>query len=114
FPICGKAESAIAAVMGAEDRSGQEAVRLEAVVSGRVQGVGYRYFVVDAARQLGLTGWVRNMHDGRVQVVAEGPRERLMRLLLLLERGPRLAVVDRVQAEWSPATGEFRGFSIRV
>lgn len=86
---------------------------MEALVSGRVQGVGYRYFVRDAALQLGLAGWVRNTQDGCVQVVAEGPRERLMRLLLLLERGPRLALVDRVQAEWSSATGEFRGFGIR-
>ena len=100
--------------MFGQSKPGGETVRLEALVSGNVQGVGYRYFVRDAAQKLGLTGWVRNTQDGCVHVVAEGPRERLMRLLLMLEQGPRHALVERVQAEWSPATGQFRGFSIRL
>lgn len=87
--------------------------RLHATVSGRVQGVGYRYFVVDAAQELGIGGWVRNLPDGRVEVVAEGPRDKLMRLLILLERGPHHATVENVSAEWSNATGEAKGFRVK-
>lgn len=66
------------------------------IVSGRVQGVGFRAFVADAARAEGLTGWVRNMPDGRVEVQAEGAAEALGRLERRLRQGPPLARVDDV------------------
>jgi acylphosphatase len=91
----------------------KESARLEAVVSGRVQGVGYRYFALDVARKLGLRGWVRNMPTGQVEVVAEGPREALMRFLIALERGPHYASVENVQTTWLPASGEFKDFRIK-
>ena len=87
-------------------------VRLDATVHGVVQGVGFRIFVVGVARRLGVSGWVAN-ERASVRVVAEGPRNVLERLLADLERGPVSAMVDRVGSAWMPATGEFRGFSIR-
>ena len=87
--------------------------RLDAAVRGIVQGVGFRIFVVEAARELGLTGWVANERGGIVRVVAEGERETLERLLAALRRGPVSAIVEDVGIAWMPATGEFDGFAIR-
>lgn len=91
--------------------SGQQ--RLDAVVRGRVQGVGFRFHVVRAADRLGLRGWVANESDGAVRCVAEGPPDDLARLLAELRTGPAGAQVDRVDEAWSPATGEFVRFSVR-
>lgn len=88
--------------------------RLEAVVHGRVQGVGFRVFVRREARDLGLAGWVANEAGRRVRCVAEGPRDDLEALLRALEAGPAGAWVDRVEASWSPALGEFDGFDVRT
>ena len=90
-----------------------ELARLEAGVSGRVQGVGYRYFVVAQASALGLTGWVSNEQDGSVHCVAEGPRDDLERFLAVLEEGPVSAIVDYVDATWLPHTGRWASFGIR-
>ena len=88
--------------------------RLSAEVRGRVQGVGFRWFVQAAAQRRGLTGWTRNLADGRtVEVVAEGPRAALEDLLAELRRGPSGARVESVSEAWAPATGEFSGFEIR-
>ena len=88
--------------------------RLQAQVLGRVQGVGFRYFVQGEATTLGLSGYVRNAADGRrVEVVAEGPRAALERLLDALHRGPPGAYVERVDSDWAPAGGAFAGFAIR-
>jgi acylphosphatase len=88
--------------------------RLHCVVQGRVQGVGFRAFVRGQALKLGLTGWVRNVGYDQVEVLAEGPRDRLETLLEFLRRGPSAARVDAVVPEWSPATGEFRDFQVRA
>lgn len=87
-------------------------VRLNATVHGRVQGVGFRAFVTQNADYLGVKGWVRNTLRGDVEVVAEGPRPTLERLLQLLETGPRAARVIKVDAQWEPASGEFNEFSV--
>lgn len=83
------------------------------VVTGRVQGVGYRYFTQDVAKQLNLRGFVRNRWNGDVEAVVEGPRRVVDRFIELLRHGPSLAVVDEVKITWEPATGEFKGFLIR-
>ena len=93
-----------------EDLSKQ---RLHAWVEGFVQGVGFRFFVIQRASQLGLTGWVRNLWDGRVEVVAEGPKATLQNLLNRLKEGPPSASVSQVATEWLPATNEFTDFNVR-
>lgn len=86
--------------------------RLHAVVRGDVQGVGFRYFVQRRADQLGLRGWVRNNDDGTVEVVAEGQGSDLEQLKRSLEEGPRMAHVERVDAQWSKATGNLDRFNL--
>ncbi len=87
--------------------------RLEATVVGRVQGVGFRYFVLREATALGLGGWVANTPEGWVRCVAEGPEPALQTLLERLREGPASADVDRVATTWMPATGAIGTFSIR-
>lgn len=86
--------------------------RLHAVVRGNVQGVGFRYFIQRKARQLGLHGWVRNNDDGTVELVAEGPRPDLEQLMMAAEEGPRTARVQRVEVQWSSATGGLDAFGL--
>ena len=83
------------------------------MVQGDVQGVGFRYFVQRRAEEMGLAGWVRNRPDGSVEVLAEGSRAALARLLEMLGRGPGAAAVDRVDAEWGEETG-IKGFAVRA
>ena len=87
--------------------------RLEAIVTGYVQGVSFRYYTRKKARQLVLTGWVANHPDGSVRVVAEGPHNKLGEFADFLLSGPPHARVDHVQADWLDATSEFSDFSIR-
>ena len=82
-----------------------------AVISGRVQGVGFRFFAERAARESGIRGWVRNLPDGNVETVAEGEEEEVARYLDRLRRGPIGAKVTGVTAEAVPA-GYFRSFEI--
>ena len=86
---------------------------LHASVRGQVQGVGYRYFVVEKAHMLGLRGYTRNDWDGSVEVVAQGPRPALERLLALLRQGPSAAHVTEVQTTWRQPTEHFSGFHVR-
>jgi acylphosphatase len=86
--------------------------RLHAQIEGRVQGVGFRAFVEQNAIMLRLSGWVRNRWNGSVEVVAEGERQDLERLLTALQRGPRSAYVTKLDVNWGSATGEFYGFSV--
>ncbi len=84
--------------------------RIHAIVLGVVQGVFFRRNTKIQAGNLGLTGWVRNLPDGTVEVVAEGSEESLKKLLEWLHKGPLDAVVKGVKYEWLKATGEFEGF----
>jgi acylphosphatase len=92
----------------------QDQARLYAIVKGRVQGVGYRYFVMEIALALELTGWVRNRWDETVEVTAEGEQGRLHKLLAALQRGPSAAYVSAVDVDWQVATGEFSSFRVRA
>jgi acylphosphatase len=87
--------------------------RLHARVHGLVQGVYFRDTTRQTARALNVAGWVRNMPDGSVEVTAEGPRQALESLLNFLHAGPIQARIERVEAEWGAATGEFAGFHVR-
>ena len=87
-----------------------EAVGFTGTIAGRVQGVGYRYFAARAARGLGLSGYVRNLPDGTVEVAASGDRTSLETLAELLEEGPPGAMVESVKLDWSSTpdvTGPF-------
>jgi acylphosphatase len=89
-------------------------VGLHAKVYGRVQGVNFRYYTLQRAQRLRLTGWVRNQPDGSVEVRAEGPRTAVEELLAFLHQGPPHAQVERVEAEWLPASGAFRRFDVQL
>ena len=86
--------------------------RLRLTIQGRVQGVGFRYFVLREARTLGVNGWVRNRPDGAVLVAAEGPRPTLERLRALVSQGPRSARVTDVGEEWSEGPAQFDTFEV--
>jgi acylphosphatase len=90
-----------------------ELASLKANLYGRVQGVFFRAYVLENAGELGLSGYVRNRPDGGVEVVAEGEKERLEKLLSYLQKGPPAARVDGVKTSWSEYTGRHRGFRIR-
>jgi acylphosphatase len=88
-------------------------VRLTAWVHGHVQGVGFRWWTRSRALELGLTGFAANKPDGRVQVVAQGPRTACERLLGLLEAGDTPGRVDKVITDWSDAREQITGFEER-
>ncbi|MBF2067970.1 MAG: acylphosphatase [Calothrix sp. C42_A2020_038] len=82
------------------------------LVSGRVQGVGYRYATVETATQLGLNGWVRNLPDKRVEAVFEGERAIVEQMIRWCHEGPPAALVETVKVEYIPPEG-LQGFEIR-
>lgn len=90
-----------------------EQVRVRLRIRGLVQGVFYRYNTMKKAHELGLTGWVRNLPDGSVECVAEGPKEKVERLIAWCRQGPPGARVEAVEVNWEAYTGEFKDFSIR-
>jgi acylphosphatase len=94
-------------------RETQDRQRLVAVVRGLVQGVGYRWFVQREASRLRLSGWVANMADGSVEVVAEGSHADLEQLVAALREGPSAALVDEVRVRHEPARGGLGSFDIR-
>ena len=85
---------------------------LHAVVSGIVQGVFYRRFVLQEATRLGLCGRVRNLFDGRVEVEAEGDRQKLEQLIKRLHKGPPGAQVTDMATEWTDPRGEYKDFRV--
>jgi acylphosphatase len=90
----------------------EKPVRLHMIVSGHVQGVGFRAFVLDQALRLGLNGWVRNRLFEQVELVAEGPHAVLSNFMETIKRGPRMSYVSDATIEWSAATGEFKSFQV--
>lgn len=87
-------------------------IRVHLKISGRVQGVWFRASARDQARSLGLTGWVRNLSDGRVEAVAEGEEKTVESFVAWCRKGPHGARVEGVDVTRGEATGEFRNFSI--
>jgi len=86
--------------------------RAHIFVYGIVQGVGFRMFTYKIAKNLGLKGFVRNLPDGRVEIVVEGEEERIRELIRNVEKGPPLARVDKLSIEWEEYKGEFKDFRI--
>jgi acylphosphatase len=83
-------------------------------IQGRVQGVGFRYFSKGWADRLRLTGWVRNLPDGSVEVFACGPRPALEQFMQRLEEGPVGSRVETARLQWLEVTGKWDGFEIRA
>jgi acylphosphatase len=90
-----------------------DAVRLTALVTGRVQGVGFRYWTREVAGSLGLRGTATNLRDGRVEVIVEGPRAECEQLLARLTSDDAPGFVGDVSATWADAAGEAPGFRVR-
>jgi acylphosphatase len=88
-------------------------VRAHVWISGRVQGVFFRYATQQEAQKHGVAGWVKNLPDGRVEAVFEGEKEAVEALLQWCRRGPPSAAVSEVAVEWEPHRGEFASFEIR-
>jgi acylphosphatase len=89
-----------------------ENVRAHVIITGRVQGVAFRADTRWTAQRLEVFGWVRNRHDGSVEAVIEGEKERVEKMLEWCRQGPAVARVDDVKLAWEPYTGEFTQFSI--
>lgn len=88
-------------------------VRVHAFLGGRVQGVGFRYFVNQRAADLPITGWVRNLSDGRVELLAEGNRADLEPFIAAVKQGPRGAQVTDIDLDWGDAKGSLSSFSVK-
>ncbi len=91
----------------------KDLVAVHAIVYGRVQGVFFRTFVEEQAQYLDLKGYVRNLPAGDVEVVAEGERERVEKLIEYLKAGPPAAKVKRVVTKWFEYSGKYQRFSVR-
>ncbi len=87
--------------------------RAHLFVSGRVQGVSYRWFVFDVARTLNLAGWVRNLHDSRVEAVFEGDREAIEKAILQCRQGPPASRVADIDVAWEDGMDGLVDFEIR-
>ncbi len=90
------------------------AVRAHLLLQGRVQGVSFRYYTMQEARSLGLTGWVRNLWDGRVEVLFEGDEGAVKQMIVWCQQGPPSAVVEEVEIAWEEPTAEFNNFRVRI
>lgn len=86
--------------------------KVHLMISGRVQGVGFRFFCVDAARQYGVRGWVRNTADGGVEIMAEGEEANLKSFVRECRRGPYSARVQSCQESYQKPTGKFDSFEV--
>jgi acylphosphatase len=87
--------------------------RAHLFISGKVQGVSYRASTQDQARRLGVAGWVRNLPDGRVEAVLQGPRGKVDELIRWCRQGPPAAKVEKVDVAWEPAGEDLQGFDVR-
>lgn len=88
-------------------------VRAHVYITGRVQGVNFRYYTRQQAVRLGLGGWVRNLRDGRVEAVIEGKKAVVDQMLAWCEQGPSSARVDRIEVEWEDMSERMNDFTIR-
>jgi acylphosphatase len=88
-------------------------VRAHLIISGRVQGVAFRYYALDIAQSLEIKGWVRNCWNGKVEIVMEGEEEEVEQLINWCYRGPGGAIVEKVDIKWEKYRGEFNTFGIR-
>ena len=87
--------------------------RVHILISGDVQGIGFRFSTIQVARDLKLTGWVRNNPESTVEIIAEGEEESLENLIAWAKEGPKPAKVANVKIDWQKPTGDFDSFDVR-
>lgn len=87
-------------------------IRIHVYISGRVQGVGYRYSTYTQALKIGIKGWVRNIYDGRVEAIFEGEEEVVEKMLEWCKNGPPMSYVSDIELHKQPYSGEFTSFKI--
>lgn len=87
-------------------------IRAHVYISGDVQGVGYRYSAIHTARRIGVSGWVKNLHDGRVEAVIEGAQADVEQMLAWCRQGPSGGYVSDVEVQYLPYQGEFSSFDL--
>lgn len=87
--------------------------RVHILIDGRVQGVGFRHFTRTNANKIGITGWVKNLANGQVEVTAEGEEKNIDKFIELLKTGPRLAAVTELETEVQEYKDEFNSFKVR-
>lgn len=90
----------------------ESSVRARLLISGRVQGVAFRWETLQAAERCRVSGWVRNLPDGRVEAVIEGPRRQVNDLIDWCRQGPPIARVDSLDIQWEDYSGDFQEFKI--
>ena len=95
------------------ETSPNDPARVHIRVTGRVQGVGFRVYVLQAGVSLGLVGWVHNLGYDQVETVAEGPRTVLERFVEVVRAGPRASHVEADQVEWETPLGQFKRFDVK-
>ena len=91
----------------------KEKSRAYVLISGRVQGVFFRENTKKQARDLGITGWVRNLPTGQVEAVFEGDKDKIEKIINWAKKGPVLAKVESIEIKWQKYQGEFNDFDIR-
>jgi acylphosphatase len=91
-----------------------EKVRALIILSGRVQGVAFRYYAREVASRLGVKGWIKNLVSGEVEIVLEGKRKEVEKMIEWCREGPPLAMVESIEINWLPYSGEFNQFQIKT
>lgn len=86
--------------------------RVHLIISGFVQGIGYRAWIKREATKLGITGWVKNREDGEVEAICEGKPESIEALINLAKQGPLLSQINQVEVKWEASRGEYASFEI--
>ncbi len=87
--------------------------RAHIFIEGRVQGVGFRYFIQTNAGEMGINGWVKNLSDGRVEAVFEGPKEKVMNMVERCKRGPGASRVENINLKWDEIDKTLQSFNVK-
>lgn len=84
------------------------------LVSGRVQGVAFRYYARNIASQLGVSGWIKNLPDGKVELLVEGSKNSVEEMVEWCKRGSRMAEVEDIEVDWLPYSGKYNEFQLKM
>lgn len=96
-----------------KENGGSDLVRVYIKLSGRVQGVAFRYYARDMAYYYGVKGWIKNLENGEVEAVIEGSKAAVKKMIFWCKKGPALAIVENIEIDWQDYSGEFNDFNIQ-